>query len=189
MTKKEKEVNKNPKEKKGKIQDQCPKSLSQNPPITHPTQLVSPENDSLKEEKDKNESLIQQFMSSQSSHFSSVSRTLMFGIIGTIWVLTYSDGNLAIPNIWLLLSLIMSLFYFLADIGHYFLDTMSYQNESKKVWDYKSSQEIEDKVRNGLTKINERSVRFIKIKFVLLILTAIIFGIGLFLQIRCTNGV
>lgn len=183
MTTKEKEVSKNPKEKKNVIQDQSLESSSRNPPIKRPTQPANPAIDPLKDEKDKNESLIQKFMSSQSSNFSSVSRTLMFGIIGTIWVLTYSDGNLEIPNIWLLISLIMSLIYFLADIGHYFLDTMSYQEESKKVWDYSSPKEIEDNVREGLTKINERSVNFIKIKFALLILTAIIFGIGLFLQI------
>ena len=53
----------------------------------------------------------QRYMYQQSSKFSSVSRSLVLGIIGTIWVLTYVDGTLCIPNRWLLSSLITGLVF------------------------------------------------------------------------------
>lgn len=172
------------------------KSEAQNPPLTEqaPTKLQNSKmescaqpatnrNDPLWKEKDEKETEMQVFMSEQSGSFSSISRTLMFGIIGTIWVLTYSDGKLAIPNNWLLISLIMSLLYFLADTGHYFWDAMSCQKVSQDVWGYKTADDVENKTNEAMKKINKRSVNFVKIKFVLLILTAIIFGVGLFLQI------
>ena len=59
-------------------------------------------------------------MSDLTSNFSTVARTLMFGIIGTIWIITYTDEGLNFSNPWLFAALSLCLFYFLVDVIHYF---------------------------------------------------------------------
>lgn len=191
MTTKEKEVNKPPKSKKRESQDKSQTEHVLAPQDQHQnTQdlLTAPNNKTLEEQKEERENMVQRFMGDQSGLFSSVSRTLIFGIIGTIWVITYSDNGVNVPNKYLLLSLGMSLVYLLADVSHYYWDTMSYQKESKKIWRYNTSEELDSELRRGLTKINKRSVNFIRIKWWGLILTALLFSYGLFLQLTASNS-
>ena len=190
MTTKKQESEENKKTQKEKRKSEYKSQTAQIPvplqnvkPQNSSDQPTTPKSEDLEKEKEKMEDMVQGFMGSQSGLFSSVSRTLIFGIIGTIWVITYSEHKLTVPNNWLLVSLVMSLLYLLADVGHYFLDAMSYQEETKRISGYKSSEELKANLKDGLAKINGRSVNFIKIKMVLLISTAIIFVIGLFLQL------
>lgn len=125
----------------------------------------------------------QRYMYQQSSKFSSVSRSLVLGIIGTIWVLTYVDGNLCIPNRWLLSSLITGLVFLLTDVIHYFWDSMSYHIESYKLDSYQTLLDIDRKHEPKMDEINKRSHWFIVAKFCILIIAAILFGIGLSLKI------
>lgn len=67
----------------------------------------------FKDDWEKRQKETQEYMYSQSSRFSSVSRSLIFGIIGTIWVITYSDGHMRIPNWALLFSLLADFFFYL----------------------------------------------------------------------------
>lgn len=190
MTTKGKEANKPPKSKKKESQDKfqtehlAPQDQHQNT-LDLPT---VPNKKTLEEEKEELENMVQSFMGEQSGLFSSVSRTLIFGIIGTIWVISYSEKGVTIPNKYLLYSLAMSLFYLFADVCHYFWDAMSYQDESKKIWGYKTSEELDTELRKGLTKINKRSVNFIKVKWLGLILTAILFTIGFIILLTAPNN-
>ncbi len=188
MTTKRKEVKKT-QEKENYSQDQCPvlnTLAQQRMKCQDPDTKKSPQ-EVLEEEQEKYEDQVQGFMGDQSGLFSSVGRSLIFGIIGTIWVITYVDGKLNIPNKWLLYSLIISLFYLLADVCHYFSDTISYQKESKKILTYNTIPELKIKLREGLTKVNRRSVTFVIIKFVILFVTAIVFGVGLFFKIKLNH--
>ena len=124
----------------------------------------------------------QQYMYQQSSKFSSASRNLVLGIIGTIWVLTYTDSKLSIPNIWLLCSLVIGLLFLLVDVVHYFWDAISYQSETYKLEKYKDQIELDRKHEPQMDSINKRSHRFIVAKFCILMLASLSFAIGLFLK-------
>lgn len=124
----------------------------------------------------------QNFMYHQSSKFSSVSRTLVLGIIGTIWVITYTDGNLCIPNIWLFVSLLLGLSFLTVDVIHYFWDSMSYHEELYNLDDYTSMAELNEKHEPKMNEINKRSHIFIKIKFWVLIIAALFFLLGILMK-------
>ena len=118
-------------------------------------------------------------MYQQSSNFSSVSRNLVLGIIGTNWFLTYVDGKLRIPNRYLFASLLLGLMFLLVDVIHYFGDSVSYQKELYSLDKYETEQELESKHEPKMDKINKRSHRFIIAKFVLLVFASALFFIGL----------
>lgn len=124
----------------------------------------------------------QQYMYQQSSKFSSVSRNLVLGIIGTIWVLTYADGKLSIPNKYLLCSLILGLLFLLVDVIHYFWDAISYQREIYRLDKYKNQLELDKKHEPQMDSINIRSHWFIIAKFCILVLASTSFAIGLSLK-------
>ena len=125
----------------------------------------------------------QEYMYQQSSKFSSVSRYLIAGIIGTIWILTYTEGKLFIPNSFLLASLICSLLFLFVDVIHYFTDSKSYQKELYRFDDYKSQDDLQMIHEPRMDSINKRSHGYIILKFCVLMCAAILFIIGLSLKI------
>ena len=70
----------------------------------------------------------QNFHYAQSSKFSTLARTLVFGIIGTIWILSYSTNGFNPSNNCLLWSLIVSFLYLAVDECHYFWDSCFYRS-------------------------------------------------------------
>lgn len=126
----------------------------------------------------------QEYMYSQSSKFSSVSRTLILGIIGTIWVITYSEGKMFFPNFCLALSLVCGLLFLLTDVFHYFLDSISYHKEEYKLEEYKTQKDLDSEHETKMNHINNRSHGFLIGKFVILMITAIFFAIGLLVKIQ-----
>ena len=121
----------------------------------------------------------QKEMSDLTGIFSSVARTLLFGIIGTIWVITYTGEGLDFPNCWLLSSLSICLFYFLVDVIHYFFSAMIYQNISKKAKECETFKQYNVQKKRTY-KINRNTVIIIYIKFIVLIIAALTFCKGLF---------
>lgn len=71
----------------------------------------------------------QGFHYAQSSNFSKLSRTIIFGIIGTIWILSYSKDGFTPSNNCLFWSLIVSFLYLAVDLCHYFWDSYFYRSE------------------------------------------------------------
>ena len=138
---------------------------------------------SFEEKKQKLQEETQEFMYQQSSKFSSVSRNLVLGIIGTNWFLTYVDGKLRIPNLCLFVSLLLGLIFLLVDVVHYFWDSMSYQKELYSLDKYKTEQELENKHEPRMNAINKRSHRFINAKLCILALASILFFIGLIIYL------
>ena len=133
----------------------------------------------FEEKKQKLQDETQDFKYQQSSKFSSVSRNLVLGIIGTNWFLTYVDGKLRIPNLCLFISLLLGLMFLFVDVIHYFWDSMSYQKELYSLDKYKTEQELENKHEPRMNAINKRSHRFIIAKCVLLLIASALFFIGL----------
>ena len=118
-------------------------------------------------------------MSDLTSNFSTVARTLMFGIIGTIWIITYTEEGLNFSNPWLFAALSLCLFYFLVDVIHYFCCSMICQSISAKAKECNTHDEYL-KQKRRTEKNNRRSVVFIVIKFIVLIIAATAFCIGLY---------
>ena len=133
----------------------------------------------FEEKKQKLQDETQDFKYQQSSKFSSVSRNLVLGIIGTNWFLTYVDGKLRIPNLYLFISLLLGLMFLFVDVIHYFWDSMSYQKELYSLDKYKIEQELENKHEPRMNAINKRSHRFIIAKCVLLLTASALFFMGL----------
>lgn len=138
--------------------------------------------DEFEKRKQELQDETQQYMYQQSSKFSSVSRSLVLGIIGTIWVLTYVDGNLLIPNGWMLSSLVAGLIFLLTDVIHYFWDSMSYHCEAYKLDNYKNQHDLDKEHEPRMDRINKRSHWFIVAKFIILMAASILFAIGLSLK-------
>ena len=134
----------------------------------------------FEEKKEKLQKETQEYMYAQSSKFSSVSRTLIFSIIGTIWVITYSEGQLRIPNYALFFSLFFGIVYLIIDVFHYYTDSKSYEDEQNRFDNYEKQEDLDKKHEEEMNRINERSHRFIKFKMTILVVCSILFLFGLF---------
>ena len=64
----------------------------------------------------------------QSSNVSSLARYIIYAIIATIWLTINAESFLCI-NWWLRIALFAAFLYLLADIVHYFWDSVSYRRE------------------------------------------------------------
>ena len=71
----------------------------------------------------------QEYHYAQSSKFSQLSRSLVFGILGTIWILSYSEQGFTPNNNWQIWTLIVGFIYLAIDVCHYFCDSCFYRNE------------------------------------------------------------
>lgn len=114
----------------------------------------------------------QNFHYAQSSKFSTLARTLVFGIIGTIWILSYSTNRFNPSNNCLLWSLIVSFLYLAVDLCHYFWDSCFYRSEYFKFEKEKDISEHDSR----MSKRSQLSYRAIWIKFIIFI-----FVCGLFI--------
>lgn len=90
--------------------------------ITHKEEII-PELDKKKDNKyDKLLDECQGYKYAQSSNFIKLSRTVVFGIIGTIWILSYSNGEFKIHNTSLITSLLFAFLHISIDLLHYLVD-------------------------------------------------------------------
>ena len=122
---------------------------------------------------------LQGFMYSQSSKLSSVSRNLVFGILGTIWIMTYAEGKLTIPTPQLFYALLFSLLFMAVDVLHYFLDSISYHRQQYNLDTYKTFEELSYVYDRDMDGINKRSHKFILWKTLVLMIASILFVWGI----------
>ena len=94
------------------------------------------ENTTKKEEENKREEQIdklleecQGFKYTQSSNFSTLSRSIIFGIIGTLWIISYGDGEFTFPNRCSLYAMCAAFVYLIVDLIHYYWDSCFYKKE------------------------------------------------------------
>ena len=116
----------------------------------------------------------QNFHYAQSSKFSTLARTLVFGIIGTIWILSYSTNGFNPSNNCLLWSLIVSFLYLAVDVCHYFWDSCFYRSEyfnfEKEKEILKHDERMEERARKSFNSLIA--------KFAILIIICILFIVG-----------
>lgn len=142
-------------------------------------QEVRQERSDVKTRKKQLQDELQGYMYSQSSKLSSVSRNLIFGILGTIWVMTFSEGKMTIPNPYLFYALLASLLFMVVDVFHYFWDSMSYHHQQYKLDSYESNEEIDNIYEKRMDEINNRSHYFLIGKTSVLLLAALFFIMGI----------
>lgn len=147
---------------------------------------VKEENKSFEKKKAELLTETQQYMYSQSSKFSSVSRNLIFGTMGTIWAFSFTNGEITINNVYLMIALLLCVLYLMFDVIHYYTDTNSYNKEQYNLDNYKDDKELNEHEKT-MDSINKRSNRFIVWKFRVLIVTSIMFVIGLLCQTQIAS--
>lgn len=118
----------------------------------------------------------------QSGKVSSISRMMIYAIIGTIWLLLSQekDGLLFVDNKLLKCAIIASFVYLLVDITHYFIDACRYRYNSFKL----DSNDLCDNCKLSLCKkaldnIAICSFIAVVIKFILVIVTSSVFLFGM----------
>lgn len=129
----------------------------------------------------------QTYKYNQSSNFIQLSRTVIFGIIGTIWILSYSDGSFNIHNTCQIVSLLFAFTHIFIDLLHYFWDMIFYKREYVKL----------DADRDNVEAVKEHDKRmdcnanvsfaFVCINSFVLLMTAISFVKGFIFQFNIFN--
>ena len=116
----------------------------------------------------------QGFQYAQSSNFSQLSRTLVFSVLGTIWVVSYSDQGFIPSNNFLIWALIVGFAYLVVDVCHYFFDSRFYKKEYFKFEKEKNISQHDSR----MSKRSQLSYRAIWGKFIILIVICVLFIIG-----------
>ena len=135
--------------------------------------------------KDRCEELLsecQTYKYNQSSNFIQLSRTVVFGIIGTIWILSYSHGSFTIHNTILIVSLILAFIHILIDLLHYFCDMVFYKREYVR---FASEQYNDNAIKNHDDRMDnnaKKSFLFVVVNSAVLLLTVICFIVGFISQ-------
>lgn len=145
------------------------------------------DNITFEQKKAELQSETQQYMYSQSSKFSSVSRNLIFGAMGTIWAFSFTNGEITINNVCLMIALLLSVLYLFLDVIHYYTDTNSYNKEQYNLDKYKNDEDLV-KHEKTMDSINQRSNHFIVWKFRVLIVASLMFVIGFLYQTKLADS-
>jgi len=128
--------------------------------------------DKLKEE-------CENFHYAQSSKVSTLARTIVYGIIGTIWVIVYSSSTkqLELPCTILMICLASCFVYLLFDMIHYFADAVCYREES-----FRMDNNTIPQHEKYMNKISTISFIMFCVKFGITIAIAILFIVGVLRQ-------
>lgn len=121
----------------------------------------------------------QEYHYSQSSKTSSLSRNIVYGIIGTCWVLIYADNKYHEPCWWIMITIGISFVYLLLDLAHYFSDSYSYK---KEYFELEQKKNIEDH-EAYMNSVSKRSFRLLTAKFICVLIIAVIFVIAIIHQL------
>lgn len=116
----------------------------------------------------------QSYHYAQSSKFSTLARTLVFSVLGTIWVVSYSDQGFIPSNNFLIWALIVGFAYLVVDVCHYFFDSRFYKKEYFKFEKEKNISQHDSR----MSKRSQLSYRAIWGKFIILIVICVLFIIG-----------
>ena len=121
---------------------------------------------------------------SQSSKVSSLSRNIVYGIIGTSWVLIYANGSYHQPCTWLIIALGLSFVYLLLDLTHYLSDSCSYRREYFRLDRDKKTEGILYRHEEYMDGVSKRSFHLLIAKFICVLVIAVIFVIGILRQLE-----
>lgn len=131
-------------------------------------------------DKDKDEQIknLNNSLYNQTKQVSSISRGLVYSIIGTIWVVSYSNGVFIIPNGYLATTLILCFVYAIFDVFHYFCDSCFYHNEMTEVIE-DDDLTVNEHIKRTI-KQSRKSFLFVLHKFIFMVICSIVFLIGMY---------
>ncbi len=141
----------------------------------------SPLDEEKREQEAKIEKLLEEcqgFKYTQSSNFSTLSRSIIFGIIGTLWIISYTDGEFTFPNGCSLYAMCAAFAYLIVDLIHYYLDSCFYKREYVQLNEEKSNSDAVQEHDKRMDKNADRSFYFFRGKCILLLITVCLFVIG-----------
>lgn len=129
--------------------------------------------------KEKRLDECQTFHYSQSGKMSNLARTIIFGIIGTIWIISYSEKGFIPANRCLYWALCLSFLYLLIDVSHYFVDSLLYRYEYFRLDKNKNDNNFVTNTHESyMNKVSKNSFIILLVKFLLLLTTSICFIVG-----------
>lgn len=133
---------------------------------------------------DKEIAKCEEFHFAQSSKVSSISRNIIFGIIGTLWILLYSQNgeHKKLYHI-LIIALCGCFVYLIVDLVHYFWDACSYRSQSFRIDYNRSEKGILYKHNEYLDIVSKRSFACFVLKFIMVIIVSTLFIIGMVIQL------
>lgn len=119
------------------------------------------------------------YYAEQSKSVSENSRRIVWVIIGTVWVLCFKQDTFVFPNVLIILSAVFSFVFLAIDLIHYFFDSCFYYRRAKSLRDHDIEEEYLQR-QIGISEYHEEtSFIFLVLKFVFVIITTILFVIGL----------
>lgn len=122
------------------------------------------------------------YQSQQSAKTSELIRKIVFAIIGSCWVLIFTeDGTYQDTNIYLQLAIAGSFVYLILDIVHYFWDTCSYYRNVQNISKCMTADYIQDVYIHEREYIAKRSFVIFCIKTLVCLIVAALFLSGMFL--------
>lgn len=124
----------------------------------------------------------QEYHYGQSSKVSNLARNVVYGIIGTLWLLIYADSTYRETCLWIKIALGLSFVYLLLDLTHYFWDACDYRKEYFKLDKERAEEDILERHERYMDGVSKRSYRLLKAKFVSVIIISIVFLIAVSVQ-------
>lgn len=135
---------------------------------------------------DKYDSSIEEsngFSYSQASNVSSISRNLVMGIVATVWVVSYIDGEFILPNKCLVSAMAIAFVYLLVDVIHYYSDARFYHKGTLSLEKhYGNPSFLKKDYNDSMIAHAKKSQSWFVGKFYLFLLTAVIFLVGMFVE-------
>lgn len=126
----------------------------------------------------------QEYHYSQSSNVSKLARTVVYGMIGTLWILIYSNNVYREPCLWVKIALGLCFFYLLLDLGHYFWDACNYRNEYFRLEREQNREGILYRHEEYMNRVSIRSFRLLIVKFISVFVISAVFLIGVLVQLK-----
>lgn len=128
----------------------------------------------------------QEYHYSQSSKVSTLARTVVYGMIGTLWIFIYSNNVYREPCPWIKIALGLCFFYLLLDLGHYFWDACNYRNEYFRLEREKNREGILHRHEEYMNRVSKRSYCLLIVKFISVFVISAVFLIGVLVQLKIT---
>lgn len=125
----------------------------------------------------------QNYHYSQSSKVSALSRNIIYGMIGTCWVLIYSNNTFHKPCVGLIITLCLCFAYLLIDLRHYYSDSRSYRNEYFVLDANRTNENILNTHEDKMRQVSKRSYRWLKRKYNATLIIAGVFVISVLRQL------
>ena len=127
---------------------------------------------------------VQENFIAQSGTLSTVTRTTTGVILGTLWAICYKNQKIEIPNIWLLLSFITSMFFLVVELLHYLVDSIFYHSKSDEIVESDENTDF-DKIYIEVQNHSKCSFCFLKAKAIIVLILCIVYIIGLVNMYKC----